>query len=356
MNNNVRKYLGYVVGEIALVIAGILIALQIDAWYENGKVTKELNNQLHAVAESISQDLVSITRLKRQRIGAIFGSNRMTEITGPPELADQWYNREYVEFASDLLAASQVPAYFVASAGAYQAVQSSGYANHIKDDGLRRDLHDYYSTVERIVFAEREMNNFVHEVTLKYQTDTTRGFFKPFLQEPLLAWEPQNLDDGLTSMREFQESYRRLLGDSVTQALIRSGRNQSLLKEYEHLLSLGNVLVAQINAYVGRQQYASPGGEVFHADGMTGPPNVFRQGRFEAHSLGFFLASSRTSLGRDVDDLRMEQDHLRVTYRGCSEWAFVYAMVGPIDISVRKPSLDYSRFDRIRLELMRDSG
>ncbi len=356
MNNNVRKYMGYAGGEIVLVIAGILIALQIDAWYEEKQIAKDLNTQLKAVAEGISQDLTSITRLKRQRVDAIFESNRLTEVTGPPEAVDEWYDRRYVEFASGLVATSQVPVSFVAGTGAYQTLQSSGYANHIKDDSLKSNLHDYYATVERIVFAEREMNNFVQEVTLKYQTDTTQGFIKHFLQEPLLAWETPNDEADRQWALQFRQAYRRLLANSVTQALVRSGRNQPLLKEYEHLLSLGNVLVAQINVYVARGQHESTRREVFQADGVIGPAKVFHEGRFEAHSLGLFVAPVRSSLGSGVDDLRMGQDHLRVTYGGGDDWVFLYAMAGPIEISVRNPSLDYSRFDRIRVELMRHSG
>ena len=37
MNNEFRKYLGYAVGELLLVIVGILVALQIDNWNEDRK-------------------------------------------------------------------------------------------------------------------------------------------------------------------------------------------------------------------------------------------------------------------------------------------------------------------------------
>ncbi len=40
----------------------------------------------------------------------------------------------------------------------------------------------------------------------------------------------------------------------------------------------------------------------------------------------------------------MEHDHLRVNYPGDSDWYFVSALVGPIGISFRGVSLDYSRF------------
>jgi hypothetical protein len=239
----------------------------------------------------------------------------------------------------------------------HRIIESSGYINHISDDSLRRNLHDYYATVERLFFAEREMNNFVNEVTLKYQTETAWGFASYLLQEPLFAWQPQDTDDNKVFARNFREAYRKLLADSVTVALVRSGRNQPLLKDYEHLLSLGSVLLAQINSLAQRKQYVSPDGAVFHADGLTGSPRVFNQGRFEAHSLGLFSARFPDAHeGEDIYSLRMEHDHLRVNYPGNSDWYFVYALVGPIDISFRGVSLDYSRFDRIRLELKRHSG
>ena len=34
LGKNTRKYLGYAVGELALVVVGILIALQINNWNE----------------------------------------------------------------------------------------------------------------------------------------------------------------------------------------------------------------------------------------------------------------------------------------------------------------------------------
>ena len=358
MNNNVRKYLGYAAGEIVLVIVGILIALQINAWYEDRKIRDNLSGQLQRVAESISQDLVDIARLKRHRTDAIFAYDRQRQAQASSGVnrdeIERWYNREFVETVSNLIADSQVPVSFVASTGAYRALESSSHVNHIDSDGLKSNLQDYYATVERIVFAEREANNYTREVTLKYQTESTRGLYKPFLQEPLLVWGGDMKDDPFYV--EFRELYLELLNDTVTQALIRSGRSQQLLKEYEHLLSLGNALILEINAYIDDGQRIAPDFELLDIDGVTGPARVFQLGRFEAHSLGLFVSPFFSSFGTDIGALKMRGDHLRVTYRGGDNWAFLYSMVGSFDPSNRVLSLDYSRFDRIRLVLKRHSG
>jgi hypothetical protein len=45
-----------------------------------------------------------------------------------------------------------------------------------------------------------------------------------------------------------------------------------------------------------------------------------------------------------------------MTYRGGQDWAFLFARGGPLDSTTRESSLDYSRFDRIRVVLKRHSG
>ncbi|MFT5481633.1 MAG: hypothetical protein ACI9GW_000278 [Halieaceae bacterium] len=132
------------------------------------------------------------------------------------------------------------------------------------------------------------MNSFVREVTLKYQTNTTQGLYKPFLLEPLLAWDYGDTEE--ESSVNFQSSYLELLQDAVKQTLNRSIRNHTLVKEYEHLLSLGKLLVPQINAYINDNQKIRVAGELHDAGAGIGPSDVFVRGRFAAHSLGLFHA------------------------------------------------------------------
>ena len=44
MKREFVKYVWYALGEIALVIAGIIIALQIDSWHENNQKQERLDN------------------------------------------------------------------------------------------------------------------------------------------------------------------------------------------------------------------------------------------------------------------------------------------------------------------------
>lgn len=58
--NNVAKYTRYAIGEIILVVIGILIALSINNWNENRKNRQVENRILTEIANGLQQDLIDI--------------------------------------------------------------------------------------------------------------------------------------------------------------------------------------------------------------------------------------------------------------------------------------------------------
>jgi len=58
--NKFSKYLLYAIGEIVLVVIGILIALQINNWNENKKSKSQLNNIYNEVELNLKSDLTNI--------------------------------------------------------------------------------------------------------------------------------------------------------------------------------------------------------------------------------------------------------------------------------------------------------
>ena len=74
MNRDLGKYLRYAFGEILLVIVGIIIALQIDAWHENNQKQERLDDYLETIAQNISGDIQRLQQLKSARAETIFSS------------------------------------------------------------------------------------------------------------------------------------------------------------------------------------------------------------------------------------------------------------------------------------------
>lgn len=60
MENNTSKYFKYAIGEIVLVVIGILIALQINTWNEQRKLDRDLVNVLKEVRSNLITDSLNI--------------------------------------------------------------------------------------------------------------------------------------------------------------------------------------------------------------------------------------------------------------------------------------------------------
>ncbi|MET6990807.1 DUF6090 family protein [Sediminicola arcticus] len=64
--NKFSKYLLYAIGEIILVVIGILIALSINNWNENKKSENQLNNIYNEVESNLKSDLSNIDYVIKQ--------------------------------------------------------------------------------------------------------------------------------------------------------------------------------------------------------------------------------------------------------------------------------------------------
>ena len=62
------RYFKYAIGEIVLVVIGILIALQINNWNEAKKDKNSLHLYLSVIKENIENDLIVLDSLKTTRI------------------------------------------------------------------------------------------------------------------------------------------------------------------------------------------------------------------------------------------------------------------------------------------------
>lgn len=91
--NRFSRYLLYSIGEIVLVVIGILIALQINNWNEDQKNRKLEKNMLENLVETLEQNnslLTSRVRsiAKYRESGAVIISAIENNLTNPDSLKD----------------------------------------------------------------------------------------------------------------------------------------------------------------------------------------------------------------------------------------------------------------------------
>ena len=67
-DNKFSKYLLYAIGEILLVVLGILIALQIDNWNEQKAINRDINHYLSALIKDMKLDIGSLQASRRYHV------------------------------------------------------------------------------------------------------------------------------------------------------------------------------------------------------------------------------------------------------------------------------------------------
>jgi len=133
-------YLLYAIGEIVLVVVGILLALQINNWNENRKIKTEEIRMLNSFAVDLQNDIELLdlniirTTERAARIDTIF------EILANP--SDEYLN-DFIRLQSDVMEDN----YFISNKGTFDQAVSSGIIKYIKNDDLRGQLFNYYNTV-----------------------------------------------------------------------------------------------------------------------------------------------------------------------------------------------------------------
>lgn len=151
--NNIRKYLRYAIGEIILVVLGILIALSINNWNELNKNKEKEYKYLSNINRDVIGDSLSLERS--------WFKNRQKKIEYL-ELAKKYVMGNYIP-TDTLLFINNVGfgginsrASFTGSSRTYNELVSTGNLSLISNDSIRNMIVSYYSNKD---FIEIYINN-----------------------------------------------------------------------------------------------------------------------------------------------------------------------------------------------------
>ncbi len=150
--NKTGKYLKYAIGEIVLVVIGILIAFQLNTIVKNRENNFEETRILYNLLEhDLKNDLLQLNQL----LGSVEATKQiMTTLTG-----------DKLEFITEMEAFIK-DYYFQANDGTFNEAVSTGTMRLIKSDTLRGLIFKYYKEIENNKFLI-EQSAFVnnHEIT-----------------------------------------------------------------------------------------------------------------------------------------------------------------------------------------------
>lgn len=154
IEKKLSKYLVYAIGEIVLVVIGILIALSINNWNENRKARISEQNYLIALKKEFSfnkEELKSIMDRNHLNYEAAI---KILENTGPdnPRITDE-------EFGSLMVSALSIEVQCDPNQGVIDEIINSGKLSIFHNDELKFLLSSWSGILYRVRLQEQELLN-----------------------------------------------------------------------------------------------------------------------------------------------------------------------------------------------------
>ena len=143
--NKTGKYLKYAIGEIVLVVIGILIALSINNWNEERKKLVLEADYYCKLLEDLNQDVIEIRKQIDINELRIKGSNKYINLLQKGKFTQS-------EVSKVMLAAiSKTTFTFQPSMAAFEDLKFSGNLGILKDLTIKDKLLAYYTFLEGII-------------------------------------------------------------------------------------------------------------------------------------------------------------------------------------------------------------
>lgn len=184
--NNFRKYLLYAVGEIVLVVIGILIALSINNWNESRKQSSAEKEFITSVKNDLKQDkffIEQIIALNEPRMEAYEILNRDLQ---------SLYNNDRKTLDSIFKNYFRSQRTFYPISGSYESAVSGNQITNFRNKELvQKVVKLYNSTYDRLIDNGRILDDRWAFLSKKYSYERRTGKFREMKPEQLTEF----LDD-----------------------------------------------------------------------------------------------------------------------------------------------------------------
>jgi hypothetical protein len=233
------KYLKYAIGEIVLVVIGILIALSINNWNEEKKDDKALNEYLVKIKSHTKEDLKQLDTISKYRSQLAVSCKKARA-----RILDKTEDEDLFLFMSCGVAFADY--YFKPNTGGYEALKNSAYFGKINNTLLDSLLTKYHKLVDDIAENEKSYNDYVvnQETLLSNEFDMSLILASAFLP-------PDSLNIRATPQAEYFEDFVEYTSSVPFRNVISLAAFQidAMVAQYNQLNELGQSVVNEIDTF-----------------------------------------------------------------------------------------------------------
>lgn len=153
--NKFSKYLLYAIGEIVLVVIGILIALQINTWNQQKQTKEKERNYLALIKQEMSSNLLSVQEEHEVLHEFLENLTLILELYARPNPA--LTNKELSQILAPILSRDMD---FNFKNGTLNEIISTGNLKDITNDSIRNILASIGGNLERVRAQEVSVNGY----------------------------------------------------------------------------------------------------------------------------------------------------------------------------------------------------
>ncbi|WP_199222865.1 DUF6090 family protein [Rhodohalobacter mucosus] len=218
--NNIRTYLLYAIGEIALVMIGILLALQVNNWNEERKARTFENEILSLIDQNLQNDSVQLSRELSKAKQAIELTDRLIE-----EVDQENYSDSLNYWMGKIISFER----FKSQTSAFEVLKARGIET-VTNKELQLTLISYYDenifgVYQSLTDVEKSFNqDWVPVIKEKFSDFKWRDYHQPT--------DPENFFEDPSTIvlfRIYQDNREAGL-DKLEDALVKNAEIRELIK------------------------------------------------------------------------------------------------------------------------------
>lgn len=212
--NKFSKYLLYALGEIVLVVIGILIALQINNWNEERKALRTQKNLLTSFYENLGADSLTLFQ-NRQKIMTIIETQKQIQRARKGLIAP-------LEIGSPQIIRGSIRNFSVTRAN------HPDIATKVFNEELKEEIREYYRLLAFLDNAYTQYDNVVKQIVRPYLAEN--NILNPdFLFDNQDVFDSPHLSSSLFHLDRF---YGVINKDDFSQLLFESNLKANELIDY----------------------------------------------------------------------------------------------------------------------------
>lgn len=251
MENKTGNYIKYAIGEIVLVVIGILIALSINNWNENRKENITEKKYLSNLKRDLQNDSISLNNLKKVRFNKVSSAKKLLQYAQRNELENIYeIDSLYVDVAYWL---EHVP-----NNNSFKELISSGNLNIIKNGSIKNLLLELSKKNEEIVddrdHMRREYENYLYDK----RTEAINFFDVNDHSDNIIAddWFYPQKQIVANNTSSLKQDYRKLFKNNMflTGLAYAAGNNLYMINQYNEMLAHIYILIELIEKELNKNQ------------------------------------------------------------------------------------------------------